>query len=104
MSGQAPESREGPAPNNPQAAVEPRSSDTEDGALHISEHPHSHYPRTELRFLQQLKQRNVIRVGILYLVVSWLILDPVHVVFHMLEVPAWKIYADNVFGEEVVNQ
>jgi TolB-like protein/Tfp pilus assembly protein PilF len=31
----------------------------------------------------------VIRVGILYLVVCWVILDPVHVVFHMLEVPAW---------------
>jgi hypothetical protein len=31
----------------------------------------------------------VIRVGILYLVVGWLILDPVHVVFHMLEVPPW---------------
>ncbi len=26
---------------------------------------------------------------VLYLVVCWLILDPVHVVLHMLEVPAW---------------
>ena len=29
------------------------------------------------------------RVAALYLVVCWLILDPVHVVFHMLDVPAW---------------
>jgi TolB-like protein/Flp pilus assembly protein TadD len=41
------------------------------------------------RLFEQLKQRNVFRVAILYLAVCWLILDPVHVVFHMLEVPAW---------------
>ena len=29
------------------------------------------------------------RVGILYVIVCWLILEPVHVVFHMLEAPAW---------------
>ena len=29
------------------------------------------------------------RVAILYLVVCWLILEPVHVIFHMLEVPVW---------------
>src|SRR5262249_53315734 len=28
-------------------------------------------------------------VAILYLVVSWLILEPIHVIFHMLEVPVW---------------
>jgi TolB-like protein len=38
---------------------------------------------------EQLKQRNVVRVAVLYLVVCWLILDPVHVVFHMLDVPIW---------------
>jgi adenylate cyclase len=89
MSGQAPESREGPAPNNPPAAVEPPPSGTDDGASHIPGRAHGHHPRIELRFLEQLKHRNVIRVGILYLVVCWVILDPVHVVFHMLEVPAW---------------
>jgi hypothetical protein len=41
------------------------------------------------RLFEQLKHRNIIRVGILYLVVCWLILDPVHVLFHMLEVPVW---------------
>jgi TolB-like protein/Tfp pilus assembly protein PilF len=50
---------------------------------------HAHYPRTGFRFFEQLRQRNVFRVGALYLVVSWLILDPVHVVFHMLDVPIW---------------
>ena len=50
---------------------------------------HAHHPATKFRFLEQLKHRNVIRVAILYLVACWLILDPVHVIFHMLEVPAW---------------
>jgi adenylate cyclase len=43
----------------------------------------------ELKFLEQLKQRNVFHVAVLYLVVCWLILEPVHVIFHMLEVPVW---------------
>jgi TolB-like protein len=50
---------------------------------------HAHHSALQFRFLEQLKHRNVIRVGILYLVVCWLILDPVHVLFHMLEVPVW---------------
>ena len=51
--------------------------------------PHAHHPLLHFRVFEQLKHRNVIRVGILYLVVCWLILDPVHVLFHMLEVPVW---------------
>jgi hypothetical protein len=90
MSGQAPESRVGPAPTSPPASVQPPPSGTDDGAPHIPAHAHGHqHLRISFRFLEQLKQRNVIRVGILYLVVGWLIFDPVHVVFHMLEVPAW---------------
>ena len=50
---------------------------------------HAHHPLLHLPIFEQLKQRNVIRVAVLYFVVCWLILDPVHVVFHMLEVPAW---------------
>lgn len=42
-----------------------------------------------LPILAQLKQRNVFRVAVLYVVVCWLVLDPVHVVFHMLDVPVW---------------
>ena len=51
--------------------------------------PHAHHPLLHLPVFEQLKQRNVFRVAVLYLVVCWLILDPLHVVFHMLEVPAW---------------
>jgi len=89
MSGEAPDSGEGPAPSGPPTTVQAPTSGTEDGALHASAHVHVHHPATQFRILEQLKHRNVIRVGILYLVACWLILDPVHVVFHMLEVPAW---------------
>jgi TolB-like protein len=41
------------------------------------------------RFLGELKRRNVGRVAILYLFVSWLIIQPVNVIFDMLQVPAW---------------
>ena len=51
--------------------------------------PHAHHPLLHLPVFEQLKQRNVFRVAVLYLVVCWLILDPLHVVFHMLDVPIW---------------
>ena len=51
--------------------------------------PRAHHPLVHLRLFDQLKQRNVFRVAVLYLVVCWLILDPVHVLFHMLDVPVW---------------
>jgi TolB-like protein/tetratricopeptide (TPR) repeat protein len=51
--------------------------------------PHAHHPLLHFRLFEQLRQRNVFRVAVLYLVECWLILDPLHVVFHMLEVPAW---------------
>ena len=41
------------------------------------------------RFLEEIKRRNVGRVAILYLVACWVILEPVHVIFHMLEIPGW---------------
>ena len=50
---------------------------------------HGDHPHIEFKFLEELKKRNVVRVALLYLVVCWLILEPTHVVFHMLEVPAW---------------
>ena len=50
---------------------------------------HAHHPLLYLPVFEQLKQRNVFRVAVLYLVVCWLILDPVHVIFHMLDVPVW---------------
>jgi adenylate cyclase len=80
-------SPEVPPPNNRPAAVQLHGKDN--GAPHVSAHMHVHHSAIDFRFLEQLKHRNVIRVAILYLVACWLILDPVHVVFHMLEVPAW---------------
>jgi TolB-like protein/tetratricopeptide (TPR) repeat protein len=50
---------------------------------------HAHHPLLHLPVFEQLKQRNVFRVAVLYLVVCWLILDPVHVIFHMAGVPEW---------------
>src|SRR5260370_21958270 len=87
MSGEAPESREGPPPTNPPLTVQPPPGRTTDSAPHNSRHVHAHHSAIQFRFLEQLKHRNVIRVGILYLVVCWLLLDPVHVLFHMLELP-----------------
>ena len=51
--------------------------------------PHAHHPLLKLSVFEQLKHRNVFRVAVLYLVVCWLILDPLHVVFHMLDFPIW---------------
>ena len=89
MSEKAPESRDGQPPTNPPLTVQPPPGGTTDSAPHNSRHVHAHHSAIQFRFLEQLKHRNVIRVGILYLVVCWLILDPVHVLFHMLEVPLW---------------
>jgi TolB-like protein/cytochrome c-type biogenesis protein CcmH/NrfG len=40
-------------------------------------------------FFAELKRRNVARMAILYLIACWVILEPTHVVFHMLNVPEW---------------
>jgi len=84
MSEEAPESRGGPAPTSSAATVQPPPGSTSNGATHAAGQVHAHVSPVQFRFLEQLKHRNVIRVGILYLVVCWLILDPVHVLFHML--------------------
>jgi TolB-like protein/Tfp pilus assembly protein PilF len=89
MSGEAPEPREAQPLSEPTAAVQPPPSGTKDGTPHAAGHVHAHHSPIQFRFLEQLKHRNVIRVGILYLVVCWLILDPIHVLFHMLDVPVW---------------
>jgi adenylate cyclase len=48
-----------------------------------------HHPSLHFRILDKLKQHNIGRVVVLYIGVCWVILDPVHVVFHMLGVPEW---------------
>ena len=40
-------------------------------------------------FLKKLKHRNVGRVAILYLGISWVVLEPLRVIFNMLGVPEW---------------
>jgi adenylate cyclase len=88
MSGDAKETGETHPPTSaPEAAQTPASAAVPQ--LHQrSGHGHGHHP-VQFRFLDELKRRNVGRVAILYLVVCWLILEPVHVIFHMLEVPVW---------------
>ncbi|MBV8209516.1 MAG: tetratricopeptide repeat protein [Burkholderiaceae bacterium] len=49
---------------------------------------HDAFPQLH-HFFEELKRRNIIRVAILYLVACWVVLEPTHVVFHMLEVPQW---------------
>ncbi len=49
----------------------------------------AHIPLVELKFLEKLRRRNVGRVALLYVGICWIILEPVHVVFHMLAVPEW---------------
>ena len=48
-----------------------------------------HLPHVELKFLQKMRHRNVGRVAILYLGISWVVLEPIHVIFNMLGVPEW---------------
>jgi adenylate cyclase len=81
----------GQKPNNPAGAVPAATGEPETVAPNRAplRHGHGHHPHIEFKFFEELKQRNVVRVALLYLVACWLILDPVHVVFHMLEVPAW---------------
>jgi hypothetical protein len=65
------------------------SLSTEVSRLESEVGPHARHPLVHLRVFEQLKQRNVSRAAVLYVVVCWLILDPQHVIFHMLEVPVW---------------
>ena len=77
----------GGASMTPEEHREPLSSEVK--RLEGEVGTHAHHPLLHLPMFEQLKQRNVFRVAVLYVVVCWLILDPVHVVFHMLEVPTW---------------
>ena len=42
-----------------------------------------------MRFIAELKRRNVIRVGVAYMVASWLLLQIVDVLVPILELPGW---------------
>jgi adenylate cyclase len=71
---------------------EPRVGPPDTGAAPTVSSPlmgHRQGRRIEFKILDELKRRNVVRVAILYLIACWLILEPTHVVFHMLDVPTW---------------
>jgi TolB-like protein/predicted Zn-dependent protease len=58
-------------------------------AAEAAEHGAHHHHRIQLRVLSKLRQHSVGRVALLYIGACWVILDPIHVVFHMLGVPEW---------------
>src|SRR5215468_8813571 len=66
-----------------------RMTPEEDARGNRAAGPQGNFPALRFRVFEQLKQRNIFRVALLYLVVCWLILEPVHVIFHMLDVPLW---------------
>jgi adenylate cyclase len=74
----------------PAAAVGPVApSDVVKGiAPNESAHLHAHLPHFH-GLLQKIKQRNVGRVAILYIVVCYVILEPFEMFFHLLDLPVW---------------
>ena len=73
-----PENVQGGEPTSPAVASAPVPHQRIPGMPGIS-HP----------LLDRLKQHHITRVALLYAGVCWVILEPVHVVFHMLGVPEW---------------
>jgi len=68
------------------AAVNPAAPATV--VTDASGHSHVHLPQFH-SLLHKIKQRNVGRVAILYIVVSYLILEPFEMFFHLLDLPVW---------------
>jgi adenylate cyclase len=68
------------------AAVHPAAPATV--VTDASGHSHVHLPQFH-SLLHKIKQRNVGRVAILYIVVSYLILEPFEMFFHLLDLPVW---------------
>jgi len=88
MSGEGEESGETQPPTSAPDTVQTPASAAVPQPPQRSGYGHGHHP-IEFRFLDEMKRRNVGRVAILYLVVCRLILEPLHVIFHILEVPVW---------------
>ena len=84
--GQGPDSA-GSSPPTPEPVAGPATvaapvPDARSAARLLSPHPHQ-------VLLEKLRRRNVGRVALLYIGICWIILEPVHVIFHMLGVPEW---------------
>jgi hypothetical protein len=52
-------------------------------------HHHTHPQLPSFNFIEEFKRRNVGRVAILYIVLSYLVLEIFGVFVHLLELPAW---------------
>jgi len=57
--------------------------------LHAGHH-HGHAALPKFNFVEELNRRNVGRVAILYIVVSYVVLEVFEVFFHLLEMPPWS--------------
>ena len=57
--------------------------------LAAGHHHHGHAQLPPLHFIEELKRRNVGRVAVLYVVVSYVVLEVFEMFFHLLEMPPW---------------
>jgi len=46
-----------------------------------------------MSFIDELKRRNVFRVGVAYVIVAWLLLQVADVILDNIEAPAWVFQA-----------
>jgi adenylate cyclase len=58
---------------------------------HAQAPAHHHAPAfpVKIKVLQEIQRRNLVRVAVLYIIACWVILEPTHLIFFMLEVPVW---------------
>jgi TolB-like protein len=75
---------------NPTGEVAPPPAPRQLAAHHLDAgHHHGHAQLPHWRLLEEIKRRNVGRVAILYVVVSYVVLEVFEMFFHLLEMPAW---------------
>jgi hypothetical protein len=77
---------EGPAPGAP-GAVRAPGSGADTHAPHAAEHDHG--LRLKIPYLEELKHRNIGRVAILYIAVTYLLLETFSTFLHLLALPEW---------------
>jgi TolB-like protein/TPR repeat protein len=76
---------------NPTSEGTPPAAPGQVAAHHLAAgHHHGHAQLPHWRFLEEIKRRNVGRVAILYIVVSYVVLEVFEMFFHLLEMPAWS--------------
>jgi adenylate cyclase len=76
-----------PAPS-PHAA--PPTVPEQVAARHLEAgHHHGHAQLPRIQFIEEIKRRNVGRVAILYIVVSYVVLEVFEMFYHLLEMPPW---------------